>query len=209
MGMDKALLPFRGRTFLECLVEQCRFLSRHVCISIAGDRGEKLQRGYESRDNFRGVLWAPDRHHEKGPLSGIEAGLKILEPACRFALVIGCDVPVLKPALAKEMLRVAIQNDSRAVTPVDRGRVFGVTAVYRTDSWNVAAELIDQNSLRVTRLAEKLDSRRIELSDLRQFDPKLESFLNINDPEAYRNFLISQNCEVDANLIQRLITKAR
>lgn len=209
MGMDKALLPFEGRTFIECLVEQCGRLSGHVVISIGGGQGHSLRARFESSDAFRGVIWVEDEHQDKGPLAGIEVGLRALEPVCRFGFVIGCDVPVLKPRLAQELFRLAAQHDCRAVTPVDGERTFGMTAVYKTDSWPVASELIGQDSLRVSSLADRLSALKVELDDLREFDPELVSFLNINQPQAYRDFLISQGYDADADLIERLNSNAQ
>ena len=38
MGIDKALLPFEARTFIEVLVDQCNRLSRHVVVSVGRGR---------------------------------------------------------------------------------------------------------------------------------------------------------------------------
>lgn len=205
MGMDKALLPLDGQTFIECLVEQCCRLSDHVVVAVGRGQGNALRERFESSELFRGVVWVEDEHQDKGPLAGIEAGLRALEPVCQFGFVIGCDVPVLKPRLAQELLRLATHHDCRAVTPVDGERIFGMTAVYRTDSWAVAGALIDQGNLRVSLLTDQLSARKVELADLREFDPDLVSFVNINQPEAYRDFLISQGYDADADLIERLI----
>ena len=204
MGMDKALLPFQGRTFLECLVDQCQRVSPHVVISVARGHQHSFREKFQTLEPFSRVTWVEDQHEGKGPLAGIEAGLKALEAVCRYAFVMGCDVPVLKPRLVQELLSFAKQHGCRAVTPVEGERTFGMTAVYRTDSWSVAGELIDQESLRVSALAQRLCAHKIELADLREFDPNLTSFLNINDPQAYGSFMSSQGCTVDADLIERL-----
>ena len=209
MGMDKALLPFKQRTFLKCIVDQCVCLSRHIAISIGRDQQQTLKGRFESCVEFGQVTWIEDEYQNKGPLAGITAGLKALEPVCRYAFVIGCDVPIVKHELAEELLRIAQQHDSRAVTPVDGQRTFGMTAVYRTDSWQAANKLIQQNSLRVSLMAEQLSATKVELKALRTFDPKLESFLNINHPQAYRQFMASQGYDVDSDLIVRLSDSAR
>jgi len=204
MGMDKALLSFEGQTFIESLVDQCRQVSRHVVISVGYGQQHALRERYESSEQFSGVTWVADQHQAKGPLAGIEAGLKELESSCRYAFVTGCDVPILKCELAEELLRIAKQQNSRAVTPVDGQRTFGMTAVYRTDSWSVAGALIEEDNLRVSRLAEQLAADKVELTDLRKFDPELVSFLNINHPKAYRDFMASRGCEIEANVDEKL-----
>ena len=208
MGMDKALLPLQGRTFIECLVDQCRQVSCHVMISVANSQRHAFEDNFESLESFSEVTWVEDQHQAKGPLAGIEAGLRALEPVCRYGFVIGCDVPVVMPRLAQELLRVAKHYDCRAVTPVEGERIFGMTAVYRTDSWSAASALIGQDNLRVSALAQSLSAHKVELADLRQFDPDLVSFLNINHPQAYREFLTSQGYEVDTELMERLNSSA-
>ena len=204
MGMDKALLPFAGRTFIECIVDQCASLSNHLVISIGLGQQDSLKERFESSAQFGRVTWVEDEHPNQGPLAGIAAGLKSLETYCRYAFVTGCDVPVVKSGLAKELFRIAQQHDCRAATPVDGERIFGMTAVYRTDSWRVGNDLIRQGRLRVSSLAEQLDARKIDVADLREFDPKLESFLNINHPEAYRDFLNSQGVVADPEVMKKL-----
>ena len=206
MGKHKALLDFKGQTFIECIVDLCVPLGRHIVVSVGQAQGDRpsLRARFESNPKFSQVVWVEDEHDQKGPMAGIEAGLKSLQSVCRYAFVTGCDVPVLKTELAKELLHIANQNDARAVTPVDGKRIFGMTAIYRTDSWQVASELIQKNSLRVSNLAEQLSATKVELADLREFDPKLESFLNINHPQAYRDFLISQGCDVSAEVMKDL-----
>jgi len=156
--MDKALLPLQGRTFIECLVDQCRQVSCHVMISVANSQRHAFEDNFESLESFSEVTWVEDQHQAKGPLAGIEAGLRALEPVCRYGFVIGCDVQVV--------------------------------------------------NLRVSALAQSLSAHKVELADLRQFDPKLVSFLNINHPQAYREFLTSQGYEVDTELMERLNSSA-
>ncbi len=204
MGVDKALLPFQGGTFLETIVNQCLPWSPHIVISVGIGQQSAYVNRFGSQNLFRDVTWVEDTTFNKGPLSGIEAGLKTLERNCRYAFVTGCDVPVVKVDLVRELYRRAIDTDATAVTPVDGKRLFGMTSLYRTDSWPIAGQLIQQDRLRVSALCEILDTERIELDHLRAFDPDLESFLNINHPQQYLDFLLSRGCRPTQDLLKKL-----
>jgi molybdopterin-guanine dinucleotide biosynthesis protein A len=71
-----------------------------------------------------------------------------------------------------------------------------MTAVYRTRVHHEISRLVRNHDLRVSRLAEVLDAKRIEINRLKVVDPKLQSFLNINRLKDYRELLHSQSLEI-------------
>ena len=193
MGRDKALLPFGETTFLEAIVQSAVRLSNHVVVSVAQSSdqrdGQLYKKRFASNRNFDSIAWVEDAVADQGPMGGIAAGLKFLNSDCELVFVMGCDVPLLKPDLVRHLCDVAAESQSAAVTPVKGARVYGMTAVYRADAWTTAERLLAQGSLRVSRLADELNAKRIELAELEQYDDGLESFLNINRPEDYAAFV--------------------
>lgn len=195
MGRDKALLEYGKKSFLECIVQQCSAWGGEIVISVAAEETQIYQQRFSHDRTFDDVRWVEDRVANMGPLVGIEAGLKTLEPMCQWAFVTGCDVPILQKALVKSLYQTALDEQVDAVTPIQGQRIFGMTAVYRTRCWREASALIEKRQLRVSLLADRLNTQRVQLRQLRQYDPNLDSFVNINSLDDYYQFLLSQGLE--------------
>ena len=106
---------------------------------------------------------------------------------CEFAFVTSCDVPLLKPQLIRFLFEQL--EGHPAIVPVQGDRVFGMTAIYRTDQHVEIDDRIKSNQLRVSDLAAALDARCIKADELRKADPDLDSLTNINSVDDYRILL--------------------
>ncbi len=188
LGVDKTRLDFKGRTFLEQVVAQVG----QVCGPIVVVGHTDLSFHTLSDD----VLVARDEAIDKGPLEGIRVGLKRLaegessesdSPGCEFALVTSCDVPLLKPNLIRFLFEQLAEKP--AIVPIEGERVFGMTAIYRTDLHVEIGKRIQAGQLRVSDLAAAFGAHRIESELLREVDSELDSLTNINSVDDYRRLL--------------------
>ena len=194
LGIDKSRLDFKGRTFLEQVVAQVG----QVCsrVVIVGDTDLSFHRLPDD------VWLAHDQAINKGPLEGIRVGLERLAQVagqgdaqsdqgdfsgCEFAFVTSCDVPLLKPDLIRFLFKQLGEHQS--VVPVQGERIFGMTAIYRTEHHVEIANRIEANKLRVSDLAAAFDARCIKAESLREADPDLDSLTNINSVDDYRSLL--------------------
>jgi len=91
MGRDKALLEYRGKTFIEILVDKLNAVFEDVFI--ISDR----KRAFE----FAGVRIFEDIYKNRGPMGGIHSALKNA-PTDRV-FVVPCDMPLLNMEIAKEI----------------------------------------------------------------------------------------------------------
>ena len=195
MGYDKASLPFGKSTFLEEVINRVR--PAVGPIVLVGNAKQDL-RSFDFKNRTSRIQLAFDRISKSGPLEGIRVGLQKLQETCSLAFVTSCDVPLLNTELIPFLL--ARIDDHEAVIPFDpeSDRVFGMTAVYRTEVHDKILQLVRDGELKVSGLAESLDSNRIDINELRTVDPTLQSFLNINRLEDYRQLLSSQSLEIPA-----------
>ena len=125
-----------------------------------------------------------DRTEGRGPLEGLAAALASLDGRAELAFVAGCDAPLLRPALVHRLFDLAEGYDV-AVPHLD-GFDQPLTAVYRV---RLAAEFraaLDAGQRRIAAIFDRVATRRVTAAELRDADPLLESFVNINDPAAYR-----------------------
>ena len=133
------------------------------------------------------VIFVKDQQTDVGPLEGIRVGLKELGPAVEFAFVTGCDAPLIEPRLIAHLFELI--ESHQAVVPVLGDRVFGMTAIYRTDIAEELQTLINQKQHRVQDLARHFDTLHVDLESLKEYDPGLDSFININSREDYARLL--------------------
>lgn len=192
MGMDKALLEFRGWPLVEIAVEKLRGFCAEV--SIAGNR-EDLSR------------YAPVVREERidcGPAAGIEAGLKASKQ--EWAMFVPVDVPLVPGGLLRRWAErvIAANEDAEAVEAMgplvgDRLKVLGRSqpafCILRHEVLATVSSALDRGERRLEAI---FDATRWDLGvaavvemeageiwvDRRPASVELERwFLNINTPE--------------------------
>lgn len=118
MGSDKALLPFRGSTFLEVILRNLRAAGIDRRVVVLGHHAEEIER----RTNLAGAQVALNPSYREGQTSSLQAGLRALQEA-RPEAVLLCLVD--HPAVSAEVMRQICAGffNSRApvVIPVFQG----------------------------------------------------------------------------------------
>lgn len=198
MGMDKSQLVFDNMSFLECIFERVSQVSNQIVV---------VQNTTQTPVNqLPGhVLLEHDEQANQGPLEGIRVGLRRLAEIVDYAFVTSCDVPLLNPELIRHLF--CLIGDYPAIVPVDGGRVYGTTAIYRTDLHPQIGERIQAGQLRVSELANAFGARLVPTESLIEVDPKLDSMMNVNSAADYFRLLerFGQTCpsDLEAQLIRK------
>ncbi|MEM9413420.1 MAG: NTP transferase domain-containing protein, partial [Planctomycetota bacterium] len=154
------------------------------------------------RRNLENIIWASDEYLDSGPLEGIRVGLKAANPRCKFAFVTACDVPFIETGVIDLLLGEMMGR--QAAIPVDGQRVFGMSAVYQTDSHTEIEPLIVQRRLRVSHLTACLESRLVDVEMIRKVDPELETLQNLNTPADYQVLMDRLGMEIAPELARSL-----
>lgn len=129
------------------------------------------------------VQLVTDEQEGLGPLAGIAAGLRALEARADAAYVSSCDVPLLQPAFIRAVIDQLGTHD--LAIPRDGKYHHPLAAVFRTRLLSLIDRLIAEEQLRPFFVVEQSDSRVIDVSELRQVDPQLDSLRNMNTPDDY------------------------
>ena len=148
MGLDKALLPFRGRTLVECVAQ-----------NVATAAGSVKLVGAISKYGFLQIPIIEDRVPHCGPLSGIEAALA--DSTAELTLITACDMPSLNPDFLQWMLREA-ENSAASVTWVENEPL---CAVYRPSAHAAAALALSQGKYKVSLAFASLNIRCLTPTD--------------------------------------------
>ena len=205
MGIDKSeLLIEDATTFLQKIVGRAAKLTDQIIIAVGSGQLETYKQRYADCTTLQQAIWVEDSVPNQGPMEGIHQGLKTLAetfPNCDHAFVTSCDVPELNGNLITALLDKIGDHD--AVTPVDGKRIYGMTAIYKTQVWEDAKRNVAQGQLRVSALATSINATTIDIADLRPYDVRLNAFENINTPDDYFGFLMKNDIQCTPKMKQQ------
>ena len=181
MGSPKALLPYRGTTFLENLIEVTRHPRIGITHIVLGAGADSI------RDKLQlNAAWiVVNDEWKKGQLSSIQAAVRSL-PAGQTEGMILCPVdhPLVSAKLVSQLIEEFDSAGKAVVLPTYRGRR-GHPVIFR-------ATLYDE----LLRATPEIGARQVvwahadEISEVPTEEPGV--ILNLNDPETLRKALEDQ-----------------
>ncbi len=175
MGVSKAELPFGPERMLQRVVRLlASVVDPIVVVAAATQRIDDLPVK---------VIIARDEREARGPLEGLQAGLRALASGVPVAFATSCDVPLLQPAVVQALAERLGNYD--AVVPVESEFVHPLAAVYRTSVLSHIEALLAEDRLRPMFLFDRVKTLRVPVEELRAVDPQLGTLRNLNRPEEY------------------------
>lgn len=169
MGRDKALLELPdGRPMAAWVVERLAWVCDPVlAIDPTPERLAPL-----------GAMLVTDEVPGHGPLGGLVAALA--RSPRRHVFLVGCDMPLVEPALVTGL--VGRIGDRDAAVPVLGGRWQPLGALYSTALLERARRLLAHGPRGLHELLAGARVRWVAEDELRELDPALASFTNVNAP---------------------------
>ncbi|HST04580.1 MAG TPA: molybdenum cofactor guanylyltransferase [Chloroflexia bacterium] len=179
MGQNKALLRLTpdGPTLIEVVVARLTEAGYPAPLLIANASGDYA---------FLGLPAYPDDVEGKGALGGILTALR--RAPYERVLVVACDMPALNPALLRHMASLPSGNDAYVPTWVSTSgevQVEPLHAIYSRTSIPVIERRISEDHLKLGDLLAALNVRYLTEPEVREYDPSLTSFSNINTPQEW------------------------
>ena len=185
--VEKALLEFDGTPLLAHVTGKLSQITNTVIISLRDEVQKKL-----FSELFPGITIVVDRYHGVGPLAGIEAGLSGSDK--EYTLVLGCDMPFVNLDVLKYLLD-RCEGFDVTIPRWSDGRFEPLHAVYRTrvmrDEVRRSIEQGERFILAPTFRRELI--RYIDVDELREFDPKLDTFRNVNTEDDVKSMFLDDN----------------
>jgi molybdopterin-guanine dinucleotide biosynthesis protein A len=182
MGMvEKALLEFKGKTILERLLRNLFLVVDELILSVRDStQKEKLMPVLESFP-VREIRFCFDSREDAGPLEGIRAGL--LESRSEYSFVCAGDMPFVDPEVVDLLFEKASGHD--AALPRLGDRMYEpLHAVYSRKMLLEIEKVFEGGRQSVlTPVFAMQDFVFVEGSEIREIDPELRSFVNINTVE--------------------------
>lgn len=197
MGLPKATLPFGPEPML---VRVHRLLSEVVRPIVVVSAADQILPPLPFE-----TLFARDERPGRGPLEGLLAGMKAMQPLCDMVYVTSCDVPLLVPTFVRQLLGLATDYD--AVAPQDGEFAHPLSAVYRTKVVEKIENLLASDQLRPLFLLKQINTLFVPVGELRASDPELLTLRNLNRPEDYLAALEVAGLEIDADVQAQLLVE--
>jgi len=168
-GREKYLFSYQGKTFLERLIEALHPVVDEILV-VAKDSSQ-----CEQFINLNAVRCVADIHPGDGPVGGLQTGAIYARGDLIFA--VACDMPFVRPEVVKRLFSLIGEHD--AVVPCwDAERLEPLHAVYRRSALRNYFQVESSPSLRG--VVRRLSTRYISVETLRELDPSLVTFTNIN-----------------------------
>jgi molybdopterin-guanine dinucleotide biosynthesis protein A len=175
-GKNKAFLEKDGKTFIEIIYENLTQVTKEVLI-VSNEPETFSNNKFQV---FRDII------KRNTPLSGIHSGLVNMNTD--FGFVLACDMPFLK----KEILGVIAEKadfSSDVVTPWEDSYFQPLCSVYSKKCIPFIETLLLKGEVKTDKLFKLINLKKIPYDDLRNFDPELKSFININSEKDFKIFL--------------------
>ena len=169
-GTEKALLRVGGIRILDRIYEIYRELFDEI-ILVTNSPEKFLEWD---------LLIVSDLFQIRSSLTGIHAGLFYTTKP--YAFFSACDTPFLKKEIVETVIgKIEAQID--IVMPETSAGFEPLCAAYSKRCLEAAQNNLEQKKLKITRTFRKSRIKTISEKVLRQIDPELQSFFNINTPE--------------------------
>jgi molybdopterin-guanine dinucleotide biosynthesis protein A len=168
MGSDKSFVLLDGRPLIQHVLERLAPLSCPIMM-ITNDP--------ERYERFRVPMFS-DLVRQRGSLGGLYTALSLSKSDA--VLCVACDMPFLNPTLLSYLGALLDSHD--AAVPVVDGHYQTLHAVYRKSCLPHMARALQMNRLRISDCLRDAAVRWVDECELRQFDPDLQSFMNVNTP---------------------------
>jgi molybdenum cofactor guanylyltransferase len=175
MGQNKALLRLaeNAPTLIETVVAKLKLFSAEVIVvTNQPELYQELDFPLETRfvkDNFR----------ESGALGGIEAGLSASH--YEYCLTVACDMPFLADKLLDFLVKYN-RDGWQALVPLNP-MPEPLCALYHKSSLEQLRGCLAQNRFKVQDFLEQIQTSYLPKEEWQWFDPKGQSFRNLNTPD--------------------------
>ena len=174
-GRKKALIEINGKKILDHIFYSFSNLFEEIII-ISNDTLDFLDWN---------VRIISDINSSKCSLAGIYTGLYFAKTP--YVFVAACDLPFLKKELVKKILD-NIESNKDVIIPRTKAGLEPLCAVYSKKCLNRIKSNLDKNIYTIRAFFKKKRTKEISEEILREVDPNLKSFLNINTPDDLLNY---------------------
>jgi len=183
MGTSKAFLKIAEERLIDRNIRLLRNIFKDVLIVVSNPQEYLLKEATIVTDIFP----------EKGALGGLYTGL-FFSPG-DYAFVMACDMPFLKRSFVEYLAGNA--EDYDIVIPAPPDGLQPLCAVYSRICLPTIKNLLDKNRLQIRKFYPGHRVLEIPAAKLSSFDSQGNMFTNLNTPEDFATFTLSESSEAN------------
>lgn len=179
---EKALIDINGRPLISYVIDALAKGVENIIISV-----RDTQQGKVLGELIPGYVFTYDASGNKGPISGILSGLE----ACKdeYCFIVGCDMPLLDRNVVR-MLFQQCEGYEAAIPRWDDGFLEPLHAVYMTGPMiRETKKAIERDEKIILAPLSKLNVNYVKIDDIKNIDPDLRTFMNLNTPGELRSVM--------------------
>jgi molybdenum cofactor cytidylyltransferase len=180
MGIDKALLPYRGRTFLETILHNLKEAGVERRAVVLGHHAEEIRRAFKLPDAEIVV----NRDYRRGQTSSLQAGLRaLMNPDFESIVLCLVDHPAVSAEVIRKLLERSQKSGAPVVIPTFQGQPGHPVLINRT----LFQELLDLGPDQGANIV--IRKYRDATCFVETDEPGI--LLDVDDPETYRRLVTS------------------
>ena len=176
---DKCFLTINNKPLIQHVIDRISSVADEIIVAVRDRKqGEQIRDKIPSK-----VVLVFDSLEGFGPLAGVLAGLK--RASFPYSLVIGCDMPFVNESVVEFLFEIAYTGYDAVVPRWENGLIEPLHAVYRKEPMLIAineAAKRDEGKI-FTVLSQLKNVNFLPVSKIREIDPRLKTFTNINTAE--------------------------
>lgn len=177
--VNKCFLKINNKTFIEIIIDKLKNIFDEI-ILVTKTKEEYL---FLQREK---IYVVQDIFNEHSSLTGIHAGL--LHAKNNYSFITGCDTPLINKKII-ELLISEIEDKIDIIVPRIGKYIEPLCAIYSKRCIPVIEQMLQKKCFQIKRFYEYMKVKKIDEKRLREYDPRLYSFLNINTPKDYEEVL--------------------
>jgi molybdopterin-guanine dinucleotide biosynthesis protein A len=182
IGQEKGLVKLKDKPLISWVIDRIKDVTDEIIVVVGSEEDIPQYWAFVPDD----VQVISDFYHQKSPLIGLISGLR--KAKGQYAVVCACDMPFLNPVILEMMFCVSYDlNGTLLVKP--NGWIEPLPSVYNVSNCLECAELLRRiGELRIRKVLENMsDVVRLPVEKLREIDPELVSFIDLDTINSVKN----------------------
>ncbi len=176
-GKNKAFLNIGGKTILSRLID---ILEKHFDEILLVTKNPSEYSDYTDENNSS-IKIITDMYGDRSSLTGVHSGL--YHAKNHFSFVVPCDAPFIKPAFIRLLLG-SIEPQDDVIIPHYDGHYEPLCALYSKRCIPAIEKLLNSGDYRIYNFFHSVNLKTVGKERLKEADPEMLSFFNVNTPEA-------------------------
>jgi molybdopterin-guanine dinucleotide biosynthesis protein A len=169
MGENKAFIQIEGVPIIKRIYDLFKELFQEVII---------VTNQKDLFSNFNSKIYS-DIIPGKGALGGLYTG--IFFSSFQHSFCVACDMPFIKRSLVQYLIE-SIDN-ADVIVPRTSDGLQPLHAIYSKNCLDPMRRMIDQGKSKIIDIYSEVNVKIVDEKDFHCFDPRGESFINVNTPE--------------------------